>query len=263
MGSSWPYMKTALEPLFKELTSKIPGFNKLLGANPDSEKVAKNAAEMLAVDNRLHIVIIDGFANLQSGQREIYNRLVEIQTALDRQNAKIDDLHTLSEKQFNKIIELLEKQETYHKPTNHTSDFTMYDLEGSYTLVYVYPEIDTSVHGCSWKVGLFGMDIKADNAFVGHATCSLPFVPSSLGVDMLKEEHPQSYYALLKRGITKSCIELHGKVPVYLFGTVLKIETYKELYLLKEVRLTKKGFLLTWETNEGKHSWDFQKNDNP
>jgi hypothetical protein len=244
MGSAWPYLKAALEPLFQELTRRNPRFARLLGKPAQSEEaLAREVVREISNDPSLQNLVIDGFANLKQGQRDILRQVGQIETMLAQQNDRIRNLESRTDQQLNEIISLLKERQSRPAALDYSAGVTMYDIAGTWTLVGEKPL------GCTFKEGDLGLVIEPANAFEAKGAYTLQttprFLPAQFGVP------PE----------TKSCVVLEVKDRrLDLFGSILRIPFTEELNWNREVKRDGCVLTLSWFDNERvMHLWQFWK----
>jgi hypothetical protein len=253
MGSSWKYFKAALSPLFEELKRQYPSFARVLDTSgPGAQTEAARIADRLSTDPQLQALIVDGFANLKNGQREIINRIGEMQAVLYRQNESMMALQRASDEKLEKILAQVNELARQQPAKDYTENVTMYDLEGEWTMVGAQPPLPAS---CEFERGKYALVLKPVDAL--NATGDYAF-PMPLDPDER---------ALL--GANTSCITVRSgnqqvrSVRVVLYGSFLRIPLSSSgaFYYGREVLVSADRMILSWtDKAEGRRNrWIFQR----
>lgn len=249
MGSAWPYFKAVMTPILDELKERYPGLASALNASgPNAEAEVSRAANEISNDPKLQALIIDAFSNIENGQREIVNRIGEMEAVLSRQNETIISLQIASDKKIDRLIALVEKLESQQPKKVYTEGITMFDLEGVWTLTNVEPPLPDSCHFEQGKFGISLHQIDAMNA-TGEYTIPIP----------LTAEEKKFIFPDLKT----NCPTLEDKNRKFaIFGSILRIQVDKNWYFAREVKVSSSQLILSWiNENDGRyHSWKFIKN---
>ncbi|MEJ2652638.1 MAG: hypothetical protein P8173_12810 [Gammaproteobacteria bacterium] len=241
LGSAWPYFKTALDPLFQELKKRFPSFSTIeSGATTSNSNLQKRIVNEISKDPALESLILDGFANLKKGQREIINQLGDIQKVLAQQNEKIADLQVSTNQKLDQMLQLLKHAQKQSPQINYTSGLTMYDIEGTWTLVREDPP------GCHFKEGDLGMVISPTDALHANGQYDLIMLP-------------------MGPADQRKCMVINspnvGDEGFALLGTLLKIRLSKEWSMAREVERENCVLKLSWldETEGIRRYWYFWK----
>ena len=250
MGSAWPYFKTALKPLFSELKTRIPGFSKLENNSAKNySSIAKQAVDEINRDRTLHRKIIDGFANLKNGQREILGQLGAIEDVLSKIDGNLNSIHKNTGEKLDLIISILKKEKK--RDFNYTDGFTMFDLEGTWTLVK-----ETPSQGCINDEYPLGMYIKPANAFKAPANSRLPYTfPNEFiqAMGQSKKDFPDG---------ERSCVLVpspHEK-EFEVFGNLLRIPFSSDLFASREFIVNGCDLTLRWiNENTGRYHYSYFK----
>ena len=124
----------------------------------------------------------------------------------------------INQDKLDKIIDLIEVKKSKNKVINYRSGITMFDLEGTYTLVEIFPPLPINIPGCSYNVGDYGIIIDPINAFVGRAQYTLPMGSSEIHLDYFKETNPKFYNYVISQGYTETCLDLGDTQNINLYG---------------------------------------------
>jgi hypothetical protein len=251
MGSAWPYLKASLTPLFQELRQRLPGFS-ILENNPGhrrAEALAKQAVETISQDSHLKNIIINGFANLKEGQREILKQLGNIENILARQNKRMSDFETQENDKLEEIITLLKELRRQPSDSHYTSGISMYDLEGTWTMVKMDPQ------DCAFKKGDYGLIIQPLNAFEARTGYTLILPKTNLSFLEGFEDDKGEYCQKIVLGI-------NNNKKVRLYGTMLAIDFFGRYAMSREIeKITGNQIIMSWisGTKGIKFRWIFEK----
>ena len=239
MGPAWPYLKAAVRPVLDELKERYPGFASAInGYGPNAEAEAARAVDAISTDPRLQNLIIDGFSNLESGQRNIVNRIGELETILSRQNESILILQKASDKKIDRLIALVDKLAKERPNKIYTEGITMYDISGEWTLERFQPPLPAT---CEFRPGQYGLSIDVIDSAMS-ATGSF-----SLVLPLLDPEDKELF------DVTSDCLWLaEPKTSMALYGSILRIHISGNYYFSYEVEIRGNILDLSWINAEGK-----------
>jgi len=248
MGSTWPYFKAAMSPILTELKERYPGFASALDASgPNAEAEASRAINEISNDPKLQALIIDGFANIQNGQREIVNRIGEMEEVLHNQNESIINLHIASDKKIDKLIASVERLERQQPMKIYTEGITMFDLEGVWTLVNVEPPLPAS---CQFEQGKYGVWINVVDAMNATGGYTIPFPVTAEDKELLFPD------------LTTNCPSIQDKNRKFaIFGSILRMQIEDNMYFAREIKVISNYLILSWVDDDGQyHQWRYIKN---
>lgn len=244
LGSAWPYLKAALNPLFDELKERNPAFKKFFSTGGKGlSVVSKDINKQIEDGLELQGLIIDGFANIENGQREIINQIGNINLTLSKQTKYIADFESGTYEKLDEIIAKLDTIREKFPQINYTAGITMFDLNGAWTQVGEDPP------GCPFEDGSRGIFIEAVNAFEADANFSLQSIPqemSGFSSDIPDDE--------------KVCLvfEYLGQ-KIQLYGSILRIPITEDMYIARDVELCDSQLILSWNDIDGtKRKWYFR-----
>lgn len=133
-------------------------------------------------------------------------------------------------------IETIVTSEEHSQKTLDSNKLTLFDLEGVYTLMNIFPIYEWTIRG--------GMSIEPKNDSEGESGFELPME--------LPEDNP------IAPGQKRIYVEARGKIE--LIKTQLQIEITEGYSLLREVEYTGSHLALSWQHEGVEHTWIFKKN---
>ncbi len=255
MGSSWKYLKVALSPLLDELKRRYPSFASIIdGTSPNAEKQAAQISERIAADPRLQALVVDGFADLRAGQRDIVTRIGELQAVLYRQNESILALQRTSDEKLDRLLAQVDELARQRPGMAYTENFTLFDLAGTWTMVETQPPLPAA---CTFEEGEYGLVVNPSSASSATGEFSIPLVLDPSDKALLFPEL-DTLCPTVESGDSSS-----RTTQIMLLGSLIRLGLSSDsgYSFSREVQVSADKLILSWidETNGRRHRWIFAR----
>ena len=250
MGSAWPYLKSALKPLFGELEHRYPRFAELIAKpGPDADKLTNQITNDISKDPKLKEAILFGFANIACGQNDILVRIRAIEETLSEQESDLKNSLSLIDKKVDEVASRVEYFTERYSRSIILENFTMYDLEGSWKLIE--SDVDEWITSSKYQEPKFicGFAIWPIDAAKAELACRWP-VASNVSGKFVYTLFKNVDKKVAEDGKDKDGLEfiyVSGPQIVTMNGSLLKIPMPQNFFLAYEVREVGRFLILSAE----------------